>query len=134
MLWVISILVGSTSEEIVDRIRASWITGQKCIDLVRADLGPQLADVLCPMKLGGVQLHKMQGVMHDIYNTANKTARLAQNLRETIGQLYYGYNEWESRAEEDRPWFDFLCGNHNRNLPMGEFNKLYETYLRRMLG
>ena len=32
------LLVGSTFEEIAERIRASWITGQKCVDLVRADL------------------------------------------------------------------------------------------------
>ena len=128
------LLVGSTSEEIAAHIRASWTTGQKCIELVRGDLGPQLADVLCPMKLGGVQLHKMQGVMHDTCNTANKTARLAKSLRETSGQLYYGYDEWEERAEDDKPWFDFLCGNHTRNLPMDAFNKEYEAYLRRKLG
>jgi hypothetical protein len=86
------------------------------------------------MKLGGVQLHKMQGVMHDTCNTANKTARLAKSLRETSGQLYYGYDEWEERAEDDKPWFDFLCGNHTRNLPMDAFNKEYEAYLRRKLG
>jgi hypothetical protein len=77
---------------------------------------------------------QMQGVMHDTCNTANKTARLAKSLRGTSGQLYYGYDEWEARAEEYRPWFDFLCGNHTRNLPMDEFNKLYEAYLRLKLG
>jgi hypothetical protein len=39
--------------------------------------------------------------------------------------LYYGFDcdEWESKAAEDKPWFDFLCGNHTRNLPLDEFNK-----------
>jgi hypothetical protein len=118
------LLVGSTSEEIADHIRASWVTGQECIDLVRAELGPVLADIHAPITKGGVQLHKLQGVMHDTCNTANKTARLAKTLRETSGQLFYGYDEWEDRAEEDKPWFDFLCGNHTRNLPMDEFNKV----------
>jgi hypothetical protein len=40
--------------------------------------------------------------------------------------LYYGFDfdEWESKAAEDKPWFDFLCGNHTRNLPLDEFNKV----------
>jgi hypothetical protein len=55
----------------------------------------------------GVQLHKLQGVMHDTCNTANKTARLAKSLRDTSGQLYYGYDNWELLVEDDKPWFDF---------------------------
>lgn len=73
-------------------------------------------------------MHKLQGVMHDTCNTANKTARLGKVLRETSGQLFYGYDEWETRAEEDKPWFDFLCGNHTRNLPMDAFNKVNQNY------
>jgi hypothetical protein len=118
------LLVGSTSEEIADHIRAAWVTGQECVDLLRTELGPDLADVHAPFINGGVQIHKLQGVMHDTCNTANKTARLAKTLRDTSGQLFYGYDEWENRAEEDKPWFDFLCGNHTRNLPMDEFNKV----------
>jgi hypothetical protein len=118
------LLVGSTSEEIAAHIRAAWVSGQDCIDLLRTELGPDLADVHAPIVNGGVQLHKLQGVMHDTCNTANKTARLAKTLRDTSGQLFYGYDEWENRVEEDKPWFDFLCGNHTRNLPMDEFNKV----------
>jgi hypothetical protein len=84
--------------------------------------------------MGGVQLHKLQGVMHDTCNTANKTARFAKTLRDTSGQLHFGYEEWEQRTEQDKPWFDYLFGNHTRNLPMGAFNKEFETYLRRTLG
>ncbi len=73
-------------------------------------------------------MHKLQGVMHDTCNTANKTAHLGKVLRETSGQLFYGYDEWETRVEEDKPWFDFLCGNHTKNLPMDEFNKVYNIY------
>ena len=98
------------------------------MDLVREELGPDDADLYAPIKHGGVQLHKLQGVMHDTGNTANKTARLAYTLRETSGQLFYGYDNWEARAEDDKPWFDFLCGNHTRNLPMDEFNKVILHY------
>jgi hypothetical protein len=118
------LMVGSTSEEIADHIRASWITGQECVDLVRLELGPLLADEYVPLAKGGVQLHKIQGVMHDTCNTANKTARLAKTLRDTSGQLWFGYDNWELLAAEEKPWFDFLCGNHTRNLPMDAFNKV----------
>ena len=77
-----------------------------------------------PLIKGGVVLHKLQDVMHDTCNTANKTARLAKNLRGTSGQLWYGYDNWELLAKDDKPWFDFLCGNHTQNLPMDEFNKV----------
>jgi hypothetical protein len=82
------LLVGSTSEEIAEHIRAAWLTGQECIDLVRAEFGPHLADVHAPIVNGGVQIHKLQGVMHYTCNTANKTARLAKTLRETSGQFF----------------------------------------------
>jgi hypothetical protein len=146
------LLVGSTSEEIAEHIKESWLTGelstlrvcilgvvidcrgttltvllpvgQRCIDLLRDELGTVDADVYAPITLGGVQLHKLQGSMHDTCNTANKTARLVKGLRATSGQLYYGFDEWESKAAEDKPWFDFLCGNHTRNLPMDAFNKV----------
>jgi hypothetical protein len=62
--------------------------------------------------------------MHDTCNIANKTARLAKSMRYTSGQLFYGYDNWELLAEDDKPWFDFLCGNHTRNLPMDAFNKV----------
>ena len=126
--------MGSTSEEIAEHIRLSWQTGQECVELLRDALGPELANLYVPLTNGGVQLHKLQGVMHDTCNTANKTARLAKSLRDTSGQLYYGYDEWEMKAEEAKPWFDYLCGNHTRNLPMDAFNREFEAYLKRVLG
>jgi hypothetical protein len=111
--------------------------GQRCIDMLREELGPTLADTHVPLVKGGVQLHKLQGVMHDTCNTANKTARLAKSLRDTSGQLFYGYENWELLAEDDKPWFDFLCGNHTRNLPMDAFNKVRRRrnpYLTRNLA
>jgi hypothetical protein len=118
------LMVGSTSEEIADHIRAAWLTGQECVDLVRQELGPAVADAYAPVVAGGVQLHKLQGIMHDTCNTANKTARLVKSLRDTSGQLFFGYDNWEELVEADKPWFDFLCGNHTRNLPMDAFNKV----------
>ena len=72
--------------------------------------------------------------MHDTCHTANKTARLAKELREASGQLYYGYDEWEEMANEEKPWFDFLCANHARNLPMDELNRLFNAYITTELG
>ncbi len=69
--------MGSTSEEIAEHIRLSWQTGQECVEVLRDALGPELANMYVPLTNGGVQLHKLQGVMHDTCNTANKTARLA---------------------------------------------------------
>jgi hypothetical protein len=116
-------LVGSTSEEIAEHIRLAWQTGQECVDVLREALGPELANMHVPLTNVGVQLHKLQGVLHDTCNIANKTARLAKSLRDTSGQLYYGHDAWEMKAEEEKPWFDYLCGNHTRNLPIDAFNR-----------
>jgi hypothetical protein len=80
------------------------------------------ADNMLAVKGGGVLLHKIRGVMHDTCATANLTATLMNEKRNTSGQLKFGYDEWENLAAEDKPWFDFLCGNHVRNLPIDEFN------------
>ena len=40
----------------------------------------------------------------------------------------------EALAAEHKPWFDFLCGNHVRNLPIDEFNRLFEEFIRTYLG
>jgi hypothetical protein len=85
------IMVGSSSREIADHITASWEDGQTAIGMLRESLGDQ-ADVHVPRVNGGVKLHKLQGVMHDTCNTANKTARLALQLRDASGQLHYGYD------------------------------------------
>ena len=84
------ILVGSTSEEIADHIRESWSNGQTAVGLLRDTLGA-CADVHVPLVNGGVLLHKLQGVMHDTCNTANKTARLAKELRDAR-RVHVAYN------------------------------------------
>ena len=37
--------------------------GQQCVQLLREELGPDLANVHAPITLGGVQLHKLQGAV-----------------------------------------------------------------------
>ena len=37
-------------------------------------------------------------------------------------------------AGEDKPYYDYLCANHVRNLPIDEFNREFERYLRDDLG
>jgi hypothetical protein len=66
------VLVGSTLEEIAEHIRLSWKAGQDCVQLLRDELGPELANTYVALTNGGVQLHKLQGVMHDTCSTANK--------------------------------------------------------------
>ena len=127
------LLVGSTAGEIASHIEGAWDVGQRAIALLREELGGE-ADTLVPMTNGGVQLHKLRGVMHDTCATANLAAVLIGDLREVSGQLQFGYDEWENKAKEDKPWFDFLCSNHVRNLPIDEFNRLFEAYIKKHLG
>jgi hypothetical protein len=46
--------------------------------MLRDELGPDVADLHVPLVKRGVPLHKMQSVMHDSCNTANKAARLTK--------------------------------------------------------
>ena len=41
---------------------------------------------------------------------------------------------WELASPESKACFDFLCGNHTRNLPIDRFNKLYYKWLAQDLG
>ena len=61
-------------------IEAVWDRGKIAIDSLRAALGPDLQDVLCPLRKGGVSLHKLYGVMHDTCNCANKVSASYSNL------------------------------------------------------
>jgi hypothetical protein len=110
------LLVGSTAGEIASHIEQAWDVGQRAISLLRAELGDE-ADKLVPLTNGGVQLHKLRGTMHDTCATANLAASMIGELREISGQLQFGYDDWANKAQSDKPWFDFLCANHVRNLP-----------------
>ena len=35
---------------------------------------------------------------------------------------------------EEKPWFDYLCANHVRNLPMDELNRMFQAYITMELG
>jgi hypothetical protein len=54
------ILVGSTASEIAAHISQSWDNGQTAVAMLRTDLGAA-ADILVPLRNGGVMLHKLQG-------------------------------------------------------------------------
>ncbi len=83
--------MGSTAAEIASHIEAAWDVGQRAIELLREELGGE-ADKLVPLTNGGVQLHKLRGIMHDTCATANLAAELIGELRELSGQLQFGYD------------------------------------------
>ncbi len=65
------------------------------LELVRDELGFEAAEELVPMVKGGVQLHKIFGVMHDTCHTANRVARLMVELREAKARMYHGDDVWD---------------------------------------
>jgi hypothetical protein len=127
------LLVGSKANEISAYIEEAWELGQRAIAMLREDLAHE-ADNLVPLINGGVLLHKLRGIMHDTCATANLTAVLMKEKRDVSGQLHFGYDNWEARAEHNKPWFEFLCANHVRNLPIDQFNREVEEYLKTDLG
>ncbi len=82
--------MGSTANEICEHVEKAWEIGQRSIELLKEELGGE-ADDLLAVEGGGVHLHKIRGVMHDTCATANLTATLMQEKRNTSGQLRYGY-------------------------------------------
>ncbi len=94
---------------------------------MREELGAALADELVPLVGGGV-------LLHDTCATANLVPSLVLELRETSGKLYYGEDEWNDLPSDEKPWFDFLCGNHSRNLPLDQWNREFEKYIKEELG
>jgi hypothetical protein len=111
--------------EVVEHIELSWARGQAAVEALRAELGPDLADQLCPIVAGGVNLHKLFGVMHDTCHAANLVASLMVDLQQRKKREY---------LSDEVLVFNFLCGNHTRNLPIDRFNKLYDKWLEEILG
>ena len=126
--------VGGTAIQIAEHVRKSWDLGQQAVHMVREQLGPDLAEKLVPLIGGGVLIHKIQSSMHDTCATANLVPSLVLELRETSGKLHYGEQEWEDLPSEEKPWFDYLCGNHSRNLPLDQWNREFEKYIKDELG
>jgi hypothetical protein len=67
-----AVLSDSEAEEIVAHMEQVWERGKLAVDFLRHQLGPDLRDKFCPLRNGGVSLHKIYGVMHDTCNCANK--------------------------------------------------------------
>ena len=55
-------------------------------------------------------------------------------LRNVKARQYHGEDKWEGMTPQSKVCFDFLCGNHTRNLPIDWFNKLYNKWLQSELG
>ncbi len=108
--------IGGTAQETAEHVANSWHLGQDAVMLARNALDPESCDELIPLVDGGVLLHKIKGSMHDTCNTANLEPHLVLEMRETSGCLYYGEEEWDALPAGERSWFDYLCGNHTRNL------------------
>jgi hypothetical protein len=80
------ILPSSTAEETIVHVRKTWERGREAVTMVRDSLGPDLQDILAPVIDGGVQLHKIFGLMHDTCATANRVAELMAQLRDRSGR------------------------------------------------
>ncbi len=130
-----AVLPCGTAEEVVQHVEKSWARGQAAVDALRAELGPEYRDVLCPLVDGGFNLHKLYGVMHDTCHSANLVATLMIQLQERKKREYLSDEVWENKSLKCKSVFNFLCGNHTHNLPIDRFNKLYDKWLiEEMIG
>ncbi len=120
--------------DVVQHIELAWGRGQAAVEALRAELGPDAADVFCPVGAGGVYLHKLYGVMHDTCHSANLVASLIVDLQQRKKREFLGDDAWELASPENRAIFNFLCGNHTRNLPIDRFNKLYDKWVEIILS
>ena len=50
-------------------------------------------------------------------------------VRDRKCREYYGDDVWATAEPKAKACFDFLCGNHTRNLPVTRFNKVKNSYL-----
>jgi hypothetical protein len=79
-------------------------------------------------------LHKIFGIMHDTCATANLVAELMASARNEDGRDHFGLEAWDGKENKAKPMFDFLCGNHTRNLLAVRFEKRHDQYLEAELG
>jgi hypothetical protein len=49
-------------------------------------------------------------------------------------EIHYGEEDWDALPDNEKPWLDYLCGNHSRNLSLDEWNREYESYIKEELG
>jgi hypothetical protein len=128
------VLPNGESAAVVRHIELAWERGREAVDALRAMLSPEERDELCPLVNGGVALHKLYGVMHDTCNGANLVAKLMLELQERKKREFLSEDVWESIDPKAKACFNFLCGNHTRNLPIDRFNLLYGKWLECSLG
>ncbi len=76
------VVPGGTADEIVAHIQKAWERGQAAVEALRAALQPEDRDTFCPLVEGGVNLHKLYGVMHDTCHCANLVAARIVELRD----------------------------------------------------
>lgn len=126
-------LTGSKAKEIAEHVRVTWERGHNMVLALREVLEGS-ADRLCPMKDGGVMMHKIGSTMHDSCNLANALPPLLKAMVESSGKAHFGEEGWAGREEKRKIWLDYLCGNHTRNLPIDAFNRLFDKYLKSLLG
>jgi hypothetical protein len=55
-------------------------------------------------------------------------------LRDVKARQYHGEDKWATMTPQAKVCFDFLCGNHTRNLPIDWFNRLYNKWLHSEIG
>ncbi len=128
------VLPSGLAVDVVKHIELAWSRGQAAVEALRAELGSAAANLFCPLVAGGVCLHKLYGVMHDTCHSANLVATLMIDLQQRKKREYLGEEGWELASAKSKAIFNFLCGNHTRNLPIDRFNKLYDKWLEVTLG
>ncbi len=72
----------------MQHIQKSWQRGKEAVDALRAQLSTTQQDGLCLLVDGGVNLHKLYGVMHDTCSTANLVAQLIIELQQRQKRNY----------------------------------------------
>jgi hypothetical protein len=96
------VVPGATAEEVVAHIENSWERGKAAVDALREELQMEDRDVLCPLVAGGVNLHKLYGVMHDTCHCANLVATLIVQLQDRKKREFLSEEVWELTIPQTR--------------------------------
>ena len=54
-------------------------------------------------------------------------------VRDRKCREFYGDDAWDKADPKSKACFDFLCGNHTRNLPVVRFNKVNIAPILRLI-
>jgi hypothetical protein len=66
------VLPSSTAEETIVHIAETWERGKQVVNMLRDHLGPELENVHRPVVNGGVAIHKIFGLMHDVQHCESR--------------------------------------------------------------